>query len=101
LVEQADLAAYMIAAARSGDSPALRRFQRLRAGSESAVPTAAAPTGGGALGRLGGVLGTNRVTARSSSAARGGSPGAGEDLVPAVDRDTLLARLRSVRQLFD
>ncbi|GAA1483717.1 flavin-containing monooxygenase [Brachybacterium fresconis] len=101
LVEQADLAAYMMAAARGGDSPALRQFQRLRAGSESAVPTAAAPAGGGALGRLGGVLGTNRVTARSTPGDRGGTDGAGEDLVPSVDRDTLLARLRSVRELFD
>ncbi|GAA1489221.1 flavin-containing monooxygenase [Brachybacterium sacelli] len=97
LVEQADLAAYVLAA-REGDSAALRQFQRLRAGSETAVQTAATPAGGGMLGRLGGALGANRVTARAAPTA---TATRGENLVPSTDRDTLLARLRSVRELFD
>src|SRR5699024_3768763 len=35
LVEQADIAAYMLAAVRDGSSPALERFRRIRAGSEA------------------------------------------------------------------
>ncbi|WP_193106517.1 NAD(P)/FAD-dependent oxidoreductase [Brachybacterium sp. FME24] len=98
LVEQADIAAYVLAADRDGASPALQRFQRLRAGSETAVPAAASSRGDGLLGRLGGAFGAHRVTARSAAPSAGGS---GESLVPTADRDTLLARLRSVRDLFD
>lgn len=97
LVEQADIAAYMLAATREGSSPALEQFRRLRAGSESAVPTTSAAAGRGLKGRVAGALGAHRVTART---AAGPGQAAGENLVPAVDRDTLLARLRSVRALF-
>ena len=100
LVEQADIAAYMMAATREGaasDSPALAQFRRVRAGSESAVPAKPASRDGGLLGRLGGVLGAHRVTPRAAVTA--GDDGA-ENLVPVADRDTLLARLRSVRGLF-
>ncbi|MGO2824303.1 flavin-containing monooxygenase [Brachybacterium alimentarium] len=98
LVEQADVAAYVLAASRDGGSPALASFQRQRAGSESSIPTADTDSSGGVLGRLGGLIGSHRVTPRAAS----GTPHDGtEKLVPAVDRDTLLARLRSVRGLFE
>lgn len=97
LVEQADIAAYMLAATRAGSSGALERFRRLRAGADSAVPVTPTSRGGGVLGRLGGVFGAHRVTPRSAAPSdRSGA----EQLVPAADRDTLLARLRSVRGLF-
>ncbi len=95
LVEQADIAAYMLAATRDGSSPALEQFRRLRAGSEDAVPTTPAPAASGVRGRVEGLLGARKVTARSTSGT-----GTDEALVPQVDRDTLLARLRSVRELF-
>jgi hypothetical protein len=98
LVEQADIAAYMLAATAQGSSPAVERFRRLRAGAESAVPTASLAADGGLLGRVGGALGAHRVTARTAVAPPREHA---EQLVPAVDRDTLLARLRSVRALFD
>ncbi|MFC7464425.1 flavin-containing monooxygenase [Brachybacterium sp. GCM10030252] len=97
LVQQADIAAYLLHAAREG-SPALQDFQRLRAGSENAVATARATGDAGLLGRIGGVLGANRVRARSAGISSGGE---GEKLVPAADRETLLARLRTVRDLFE
>jgi hypothetical protein len=97
LVEQADIAAYMMAATREGSSPALERFRHLRAGSEDAVPTTSPNAPGGVLGRVGSLLGSQRVTVRSISAP---VKEAEEHLVRQVDRDTLLARLRSVRSLF-
>ncbi|AXK45987.1 flavin-containing monooxygenase [Brachybacterium saurashtrense] len=97
LVEQADIAAYMLAASREGSSPALERFRRLRAGAETAIPAAPAPAPSGVRGRVEGLLGAQKVTARRAAAtSRDGE----EQLVPQVDRDTLLARLRSVRELF-
>ena len=96
LVEQADVAAYVLAATLEDSSSALRRFQQLRAGSESAVPVTDSSAGAGVLGRLSGVFGAHKVTARATAT----TPGTGEKLVPAADRDTLLARLRSVRDLF-
>ncbi|MGO2362135.1 MAG: flavin-containing monooxygenase, partial [Brachybacterium tyrofermentans] len=69
---------------------------QLRAGSESAVPVTDSSAGAGVLGRLSGVFGAHKVTARATAT----TPGTGEKLVPAADRDTLLARLRSVRDLF-
>ncbi|NMA78517.1 MAG: NAD(P)/FAD-dependent oxidoreductase [Actinomycetales bacterium] len=97
LVEQADVAAYMLAATREGSSPALEHFRRLRAGADSAVPAKPGSRDGGLLGRLGGVFGAHRVTPRSATSSE--RPGH-EQLVPVADRDTLLARLRSVRGLF-
>ncbi|MGP9539915.1 flavin-containing monooxygenase [Brachybacterium sp. AOP43-C2-M15] len=97
LVEQADIAAYMLAAAREGSSPALEQFRRLRAGSESAVPVASSPRGSGLRGRVEGLFGAQKVTARRAPEPAGE---AGEDLIPRVDRDTLLARLRAMRALF-
>jgi len=97
LVEQADIAAYMMAATRDGAaSPALDQFRRVRGGSESAVPARPAPASGGLRGRLETAVGTRRVTARELPSGAG----AQEGLIPAVDRETQLARLRSVRSLF-
>ena len=98
LVEQADIAAYMMAATRDGgSSPALEEFRRVRGGSESAIPARPAPASTGLRGRLETVTGTRRVTAREVTSGKG----AQEGLIPAVDRQTQLARLRSVRSLFD
>ncbi|MGO1258844.1 MAG: flavin-containing monooxygenase, partial [Brachybacterium sp.] len=77
-------------------SSAVEQFRRLRAGAESAVPVTHPRAGSGLLGRLGSVVGANRVTIRSAASTHE----TGEKLVPAADRDTLLARLRSVRGLF-
>ncbi|MDN5899218.1 MAG: NAD(P)-binding domain-containing protein [Brachybacterium sp.] len=98
LVEQADIAAFMLAATREGSSPALEQFRRVRAGSEVAVPAKPAPAPGGVRGRVEGLLGAQKVTARRGAQS---AHEAEEQLVPQVDRDTLLARLRSVRELFD
>lgn len=97
LVEQADIAAYMLAATREGSSPALEQFRRVRAGSEGAVPAKSAPAPEGVRGRVEGLLGAQKVTARRAAAS---AHEAEDQLVPQVDRDTLLARLRSVRELF-
>src|SRR5699024_12687696 len=96
LVEQADVAAYMLAAVRDGSSPALERFRGIRAGSEAAVPAQPAPAPGGVRGRGQGLLGAQKVTPRevADSAHGAGRP------VPQGDRDTLLARLRPVRAPF-
>ena len=97
LVEQADIAAYMMAATRDGgDSPALERFRRLRAGSESAVPVASAARSGGLRGRVESLVGAQKTTPRPAVTGRDG-----EQLLPHVDRETQLARLRAVRALFD
>lgn len=97
LVEQADIAAYMLAATRDGGtSPALEQFRRVRGGAEAAIPARPAPASGGLRGRLETAVGTRRVTPREVPS----SAGALEGLVPAVDRETQLARLRSVRSLF-
>ena len=98
LVEQADIAAYMMAATRDGgSSPALEQFRRVRGGAESAIPARPAPASEGLRGRLETVVGTRRVTARELPSGQGASEG----LIPAADRETQLARLRSVRSLFD
>ena len=80
-----------------GSSPALEEFRRVRGGSESAIPARPAPASTGLRGRLETVTGTRRVTAREVTSGKG----AQEGLIPAVDRQTQLARLRSVRSLFD
>lgn len=104
LVEQADIAAYLLAATRDGaSSPAVERFRSLRAGSEEAVPAASAPRSSGVRGRVEDLLGSQKVTARGTAGAGtalAAGPEAGENLIPHADRDTLLARLRSVRALF-
>lgn len=98
LVEQADVAAYLLRARLDGAAGStgtgIEQFRRLRAGSDSAVPTAPAPgTGGeGLRGRLGSLLGGG---ARRPAAVEG----TGERLVPFTDREQLLARLRTVRSL--
>ncbi|WP_114853608.1 NAD(P)/FAD-dependent oxidoreductase [Brachybacterium sp. YJGR34] len=102
LVQQADIAAYLLAATReqsagAPSSAALEEFRRLRAGSESAVPTPAGSSRGGLRGRLSDALGARPSAGRAIAPAAG----AGEGLVPAVDRGTQLARLRAVRALFD
>ena len=97
LVEQADIAAYVLAATRDGGtSPALEQFRRVRGGAEAAIPARPAPASGGLRGRLETAVGTRRVTPREVPSGAG----AREGLVPAVDRETQLARLRSVRSLF-
>lgn len=98
LVEQADIAAYVLAATRDGGtSPALEQFRRVRGGAESAIPARPAPASGGLRGRLETAVGTRRVTPRELPSG----VTVQEDLIPAVDRETQLARLRSVRSLFD
>src|SRR5699024_4593697 len=82
--------------ARGGSSPALEQFRRIRAGSEAAVPAQPAPAPGGVRGRVQGLLGAQKVTPRQVADSAHGA----DRLVPQVDRDTLLARLRSVRALF-
>ncbi|MEE1618053.1 flavin-containing monooxygenase [Brachybacterium sp. J153] len=104
LVQQADLAAYLLKATLDGDAAppsartALAEFRRLRAGSESAVPTAPTEGEGGLRERLGDLVGARSV--RPRQAARSARD-AGDDLVPAADGATLLARLRTVRALFE
>ena len=94
LVEQADIAAYLLRSVRDG-SPSAERFRRLRAAGDAA--TIPSPTSrGGLLGRLTSGLGTSAAPRRSVSAIR---PGDGP-VVPFADRDELLQRLRSVRGLF-
>lgn len=103
LVEQADVAAYALHAEREG-TPQAAQFQRLREGSDAQVPL---PGESGLRGRLGALLPPRREDRRSAGAGASGSGASGstaaEDrtLVPFVDRDLLLARLRSVRALFD
>ena len=103
LVEQADIAAYLMKAVRDS-SPALTQFHRARAGSDSAVPVTTREQGG-LLGRIGEKLGTaplNRRAAESAPpATRNPADSAEGRLVPFVDRDRLLGRLRTVRSLFD
>ena len=87
----------MLAATRDGGtSPALEQFRRVRGGAEAAIPARPAPASGGLRGRLETAVGTRRVTPREVPSGAG----AREGLVPAVDRETQLARLRSVRSLF-
>ena len=69
----------------------------MRGGAEAAIPARPAPASGGLRGRLETAVGTRRVTPREVPSGAG----AQEGLVPAVDRETQLARLRSVRSLFD
>ncbi|WP_341856483.1 hypothetical protein [Brachybacterium sp. GPGPB12] len=84
----------MLAATRDGGtSPALEQFRRVRRGAEAAIPARPAPASGGLRGRLETAVGTRRVTPREVPSGAG----AEESLVPAVDRETQLARLRSVR----
>ncbi|HJB09641.1 MAG TPA: NAD(P)-binding domain-containing protein [Candidatus Brachybacterium merdavium] len=94
LVEQADIAAYLLRGVRDG-SPAVERFRRLRGAGDAAALPPQAPRGG-LLGRVSGALGTAASARRPVSAIR---PGDGQ-LVPFADRDQLLERLRSVRCLF-
>jgi cation diffusion facilitator CzcD-associated flavoprotein CzcO len=133
LVQQADLAAYVLRAtgaeavgaaapadgARGAAAPtdgarhagALAEFRRLKAGSDSAVPRQKASSG--LRARLDGVLGRLPRTSPSAPghhtvSAMGGSgsdagPGAARapELVPYVSRDELVARLGTVRALFE
>lgn len=102
LVEQADIAAFLMKASRES-SPALTQFHRARAGSDSAVPVNP-PGQGGLLGRIGERLGTaplNRRAAEAAPPATGHPADSAEGrLVPFTDRDQLLGRLRTVRSLF-
>lgn len=103
LVEQADIAAYLMKAVRDG-SPALTQFHRARAGSDSAVPVTTAGKGGGLLGRITEKLGTAPVNRRAAEstppATRNPADSSEGRVVPFVDRDRLLGRLRTVRTLF-
>jgi cation diffusion facilitator CzcD-associated flavoprotein CzcO len=99
LVEQADVAAYALHAQREG-TPQAAQFQRLREGSDAQVPL---PGESGLRGRLGALLPPRRDDRRGAGS---GAPGAGASdadraRVPFADRDLLIARLRSVRALFD
>lgn len=100
LVEQADVAAYVLKARRDGDEAALEQFRRLRAGSDASVPAvAASESQGGLRGAVSSVLGAAR---RGSSPAAAQRPTrAGEHLVPFADREDALARLRTVRAIFE
>lgn len=96
LVEQADLAAYLMRSRLRGGA-AIESFRRLRAGSDSAVPTAPS-TESGLRGRIGSLLGNGAQ--RGGSTQQPARASTGERLVPFTDRDQLLARLRTVRSLF-
>ena len=96
LVEQADLAAYLMRSRLRGGA-AIESFRRLRAGSDSAVPTAPS-TESGLRGRIGAP--PRRGARRGGSAPQPARASTGERLVPFTDRDQLLARLRTVRSLF-
>lgn len=102
LVEQADIAAYLMKANRES-SPALSAFHRARAGSDAAVPVSSGQQGG-LLGRIAERMGTaplNRRAAESAPPATDHPADSAEArLVPFVDRDQLLGRLRTVRTLF-
>ncbi|MGY5765608.1 flavin-containing monooxygenase [Brachybacterium sp. DNPG3] len=144
LVEQADIAAYVLQARLAANAAvargtahsagaadpsaedriaALESFRRLRAGSDRAVPVAseapapsfASASRSGLLGTLGAAAGAvagaaaGAVASASQRAGQGSSRGAaaaptgrpGERIVPFTDRETLLARLATVRALFD
>src|SRR5699024_971099 len=93
LVEQADIAAYMLRGVRDG-SPAVERFLRLRGAGDAAALPPQAPRGG-LLGRVSGVLGTGASARRPVAAIRPGD----RQIVPFAIRDQLLKLLRSVRCL--
>lgn len=98
LAEQADIAALLLRAVVDGD-PAAEAFRRLRRGSDDAVPLR--PLGEhaeGLRGRLAEGLERLQGTARRTATPR---PVAEAGQLPFVDREDLLARLRSVRSLFD
>jgi hypothetical protein len=108
LVEQADVAAYALHAFRTG-SPEGERFRRLREGADSQVPVQEESGLRGRLGPLGSFLPSRHEDRRPGTAAAPSASGPAEGavavsderaLVPFVDRDRLLARLRSVRALF-
>ena len=95
LVEQADIAAYLLRGVREG-SPAVERFRRLRAAGDAAM-VPAETSRGGLLGKLTGALGAVRGPSRPTAPIASGDG----HLVPFADRDDLLERLRTVRALFD
>ncbi len=98
LAQQADLAALFLRAALGGDEAA-ERFRRLRRGSDDAVPVRPVPGRpdgwrGRIVERLDQVQGAAR---RRAAPHRVTEPGQ----LPFADREDLLARLRTVRCLFD
>lgn len=87
LVEQADIAAYLMKASADGDETTLAAFERLRSGSDAAVAPA---RGTGLLARL-----------RAAAPQRATDPiRRNSGSIPFADREDLLARLRTVRQIF-
>lgn len=95
LVEQADVAAYFLRAVRD-DAPAAESFRRLRAGADASVHRRTVPDAG-LLGKLRGSL---HAAAEAQRRVPAPQSGAAEGLVPFVDRDELLERLRAARRLF-
>ncbi|PWH07020.1 flavoprotein [Brachybacterium endophyticum] len=112
LVEQADVAAYALHAMRSGSAQA-EEFRRIRERGDSEVPAHEAREESGVRGKLESLLPGRREDQRSDAGAAAASRSTGasaasrsagasrdEGLVPFVDRDRLLGRLRFVRGLF-
>lgn len=95
LVEQADVAAYFLRAVRE-DAPAADAFRRLRTGADASVRRRTVQDAG-LLGRLRGALDSAADVQRRTPSPESG---AAEGLVPFVDRDELLDRLRAARGLF-
>lgn len=95
LVEQADIAAYLMRAAIDG-SPRLAEFERLRAGGDASVQTRIDSA------RRGGVLSRLESLVEQAAPARRAQPHAAQDpaLIPFADREQLLTRLRAVRSVF-
>ncbi|MFC0673973.1 flavin-containing monooxygenase [Brachybacterium hainanense] len=94
LVEQADVAALFLRAVRD-DAPAAEAFRRLRSGADASVRRRTVPDQG-LLGRLRGALDTASEARRRIPAP---DSGVAEGLVPFVDRDELLERLRAARSV--
>ena len=96
LVQQADVAAYVLRAMIE-ESPQAEEFRRLRGGADASVRRRPVPESG-VLGRLRGAAASAAEAQRRTPSV---SSGAGEGLVPFVDRGELLERLRAVRAIFE
>ena len=97
LVEQADIAAYLMRAVIDG-SEHVAEFERVRSGSDASVDALAPQQhASGLRGRLEALLSSAApAPKRLPASARAQDPGT----VPFADRDELLGRLRSVRRIF-
>lgn len=99
LAQQADVAALFLRAADDGD-PAAEQFRRVRRGADASVPLRrpSASHGTGLKGRLADGLERLQGTARRTAAP---VPVTEPGQLPFADREDLMARLRTVRSLFE